>query len=48
MMDGYGFRFSRPVGALHHPATGEVLQIDALFEQVSAANGLSALKVVHA
>ena len=36
LMEEYGFRFSRPVGALQHPVTGEVLQIDALFEAVPA------------
>lgn len=31
MMEGYGFRFERPVGWLSAPGTGEILQMDALF-----------------
>lgn len=31
LMEGYGFRFERPVGWLSAPETGEVLQMDALF-----------------
>lgn len=31
MMEGYGFRFERPVGWLSDPQTGEILQMDALF-----------------
>jgi FkbM family methyltransferase len=31
MMEGYGFRFERPVGWLSSPKTGEILQMDALF-----------------
>jgi FkbM family methyltransferase len=30
-MEGYGFRFERPVGWLSKPGTGEILQMDALF-----------------
>jgi FkbM family methyltransferase len=33
LMKGYGFRFLRPVGWLTAPETGEVLQMDALFER---------------
>jgi FkbM family methyltransferase len=45
IMECHGFRFSRPVGSLSHPATGEVLQIDALFERASAKK--PSLKTVH-
>lgn len=31
MMEGYGFRFERPVGWLSTQETGEILQMDALF-----------------
>lgn len=31
MMEGYDFRFERPVGWLSEPRTGEILQMDALF-----------------
>lgn len=31
LMEGYGFRFERPVGWLSAPGTGEILQMDALF-----------------
>jgi len=33
MMGALGFRFLRPVGWLSDPRSGEVLQLDALFEQ---------------
>lgn len=33
LMDSHGFRFLRPVGCLTHPRTGEVLQVDGLFER---------------
>jgi FkbM family methyltransferase len=32
-MENHGFRFSRPAGSLADPATGEILQMDALFER---------------
>jgi FkbM family methyltransferase len=38
IMEGCGFRFCRPVGLLSDPATGEVLQIDALFERTGMAS----------
>lgn len=31
MMEGYNFRFERPLGWLREPATGEILQADVLF-----------------
>lgn len=31
IMEGYGFRFERPVGWLSSPRTDEILQMDALF-----------------
>jgi hypothetical protein len=31
MMEGYGFRFERPVGWLSAPGTGEIPHMDALF-----------------
>jgi len=34
LMEGYGFHFLRPVGWLSNPKTGEILQLDALFERV--------------
>jgi FkbM family methyltransferase len=34
VMGDMGFRFDRPVGALMDPATGEYLQMDALFSRV--------------
>lgn len=33
LMESAGFFFSRPVGLLSHPKTGEILQMDALFER---------------
>lgn len=36
-----GFRFLRPVGSLAHPRTGEVLQIDALFENMAKAGDIA-------
>ena len=33
LMEGLSFQFSRPVGALRDPGTGEYLQMDALFER---------------
>jgi hypothetical protein len=33
MMGEHGFRFLRPVGWLSDPRSGEILQLDALFEQ---------------
>jgi FkbM family methyltransferase len=33
MMEGYGFKFRRPVGSLEDPITGEVLQMDLLFDR---------------
>jgi len=38
-MEGHGFEFLRPVGWLADPQTGEVLQIDALFERVKDEAG---------
>lgn len=34
LMEEFGFVFRRPVGWLNDPATGEVIQMDALFERV--------------
>lgn len=34
LVEGYGFRFVRPVGFLRHPKTDEILQMDALFQPV--------------
>lgn len=34
LMESHGFHFSRPVGWLSHPRTGEILQMDALFTRV--------------
>lgn len=31
LMEGYGFSFSRPIGWLPDPHTGEIIQMDALF-----------------
>jgi FkbM family methyltransferase len=39
LMEACRFRFSRPVGSLSDPSTGEILQIDALFEQASSIPG---------
>jgi FkbM family methyltransferase len=47
LMKDYGFRFSRPVGLLNHPSTGEVLQIDALFERDMAMASRSGSGVAH-
>jgi FkbM family methyltransferase len=33
LMDGYGFSFLRPVGWLNDPNTGEIIQMDALFQR---------------
>ena len=33
LMQENGFRFSRPVGWLATPRSGEILQMDALFER---------------
>jgi FkbM family methyltransferase len=32
MLEGYGFSFMRPVGLLNDPNTGEIIQMDALFQ----------------
>lgn len=32
LMEGYGFSFLRPVGLLPDPHTGEIIQMDALFQ----------------
>jgi len=37
IMEGAGFSFSRPVGFLNHPATGEIIQMDALFTRAATA-----------
>lgn len=34
LMDNYGFRFVRPLDFLRDPKTGEILQLDALFERI--------------
>jgi FkbM family methyltransferase len=36
-MEACRFRFSRPVGSLSDPSTGEILQVDALFERTPGA-----------
>ncbi len=36
MMKGFGFRFLRPVGWLKEPHSGEIIQIDALFERIGS------------
>lgn len=36
MLDQLGFEFLRPVGWLEHPATGQLLQMDALFRRKAA------------
>lgn len=33
LMEGYGFSFLRPVGLLPDPHTGEIIQMDALFQR---------------
>ena len=33
LMEGYGFSFLRPVGLLHDPHSGEIIQMDALFRR---------------
>jgi FkbM family methyltransferase len=38
MMDRRNFEFQRPVGWLTEPRTGEVLQLDALFQRVAIAS----------
>lgn len=35
MMEGYGFRFERPVGWLAAPKDGEIVQMDALFTRIA-------------
>jgi len=36
LIEGYGFRFIRPLDFLRDPRTNEILQIDALFERAEA------------
>jgi FkbM family methyltransferase len=37
IMLSHSFRFSRPVGLLHDSSTGEILQMDALFERADSS-----------
>ena len=39
LMQQFGFQFLRPVGWLCDPATGEVLQADALFRRITSEGG---------